>query len=178
MKNILFIIAQNGFRDEELLEPKEVLESAGMQTVIAAGEVGKCVGRFGAEVKAEKAISGVFAKDFDAVVFVGGGGAEDEYSGNAEYFRLAKEAKEHCILAAICIAPKVLSESGIFRGVRVTGFNTPDDEQKNYIEAHGGIFTGEGVTVDGNTVTANGPQSAKIFGEKIREMVLGGERKF
>jgi protease I len=171
MPHALFIIAQNGFRDEELLEPKAVLESAGIHITISAGKAGKCVGRFGAEVMAEKSLAEVSAKDFDAVVFVGGGGAEDEYSANAEYFRLAKEAKEHCILGAICIAPKVLSESGVFSGIRLTGFNNPDNEQKKFIEAHGGIFTGEGITIDKNIITANGPQSAGRFGEEIRKML-------
>ena len=65
-----------------------------------------------------KAFSEVSAEDYDIVVFVGGGGAYDQYYKNSDYLELAKKAKS---IAAICIAPTLLSDSGLFIGKQVTG---------------------------------------------------------
>ena len=37
MKTALFLIAKENFRDEELFEPKKILETAGIKTVIRKG---------------------------------------------------------------------------------------------------------------------------------------------
>ncbi|MDR2190356.1 MAG: DJ-1/PfpI family protein [Candidatus Peribacteria bacterium] len=58
------------------------------------------------------------ADQYDALVFVGGGGAYEEYQHNEHYQTLAKQAK---LLAAICIAPSLLAPSGIFQGKELTG---------------------------------------------------------
>ena len=49
---------------------------------------------------------------------MGGGGAYEEYFQNAKYLQLAREAKA---VAAICIAPTLLSDAGIYQGKEVTG---------------------------------------------------------
>jgi putative intracellular protease/amidase len=39
------------------------------------------------------------------------------------------------------------------------------------IEACGATCTGPGVTVDGNIVTANGPESSTLFGQRVAELL-------
>ena len=41
------------------------------------------------------------------------------------------------------------------------------------LEAAGAGYTGPGVTVDGQFVTANGPKSSAAFGERIAELLAG-----
>jgi putative intracellular protease/amidase len=41
--------------------------------------------------------------------------------------------------------------------------------QEENLKSKGAICTGEGVEVDGNIITANGPKSAREFGKKIVE---------
>ena len=65
-----------------------------------------------------KAFSEVNAEEYDMLVFVGGGGAYDQYYLNQEYLNLSKSAKA---VAAICIAPSLLSDAGIYEGKQVTG---------------------------------------------------------
>ena len=65
-----------------------------------------------------KAFSELNAEEYDMLVFVGGGGAYDQYYKNFDYLELAKKAKS---IAAICIAPTLLSDSGLFVGKQVTG---------------------------------------------------------
>ena len=55
-----------------------------------------------------KAFSEVNTEEYDMVVFVGGGGAYDQYYKNSDYLEFAKKAKS---IAAICIAPTLLSDS-------------------------------------------------------------------
>ena len=42
--------------------------------------------------------------------------------------------------------------------------------KRRTIEAFGATNTAPGVTVDGNIVTANGPESATLFGQRILEL--------
>ena len=47
------VIAPDQFRDEELFETKEELETAGLSTVIASKQKGICKGKLGREAVAE-----------------------------------------------------------------------------------------------------------------------------
>ncbi len=168
MKKALFVIANNGFQDTEFEVPKQILETAGVEITISASEKGRCIGKYGTETQANFPISEIKGNEYDVIVFVGGPGATSEYYKNADYLRIAKEAK---IIAAICIAPTIISDSGLFERKKVTGWNDGNDKQKNHIENNGGIFTGEDITIDGNIITANGPNSAEEFGNQIVEQL-------
>ncbi|MFA6305950.1 MAG: DJ-1/PfpI family protein [Candidatus Gracilibacteria bacterium] len=164
MSKVLFVIANNNFQDAEFKIPKDVLEKANIQVDVAAGKKGECIGKFGTKTQATLSLSEASCADYDAVVFIGGPGAYNEYQNNKEYFSLAKLAK---ILGAICIAPTILSDSGIFKNKKVTGWDDGEGTQKKHIEKNGATFTGEDITTDGNIITANGPSSAEKFGQAI-----------
>lgn len=164
MKTALFIVANKNFRDEEFQIPYDILSKAGVDITVAAGEAGECIGRFGTLTEATESISEISGDDFDAVVFIGGNGTYDQYHNDEDYLLIAKEAK---ILAAICIASTVVSDSGRFEGKKVTGWDDGIETQKSYIESNGGIFTGEKVVVDGNIITADGPHAAEAFAKEI-----------
>jgi putative intracellular protease/amidase len=52
--------------------------------------------------------------DFDAEVFVGGGGSKIHFA-NKEVLRITKEMyKWETVIAAICLAPVILANAGIF----------------------------------------------------------------
>jgi len=90
MAKIVMIIAPERFRDEELFVTKEELEKAGHETVIASSVKGICSGSRGGFATATLTLNEVQASDYDAVVFVGGGGSKIYYA-NEEAFRIAKE---------------------------------------------------------------------------------------
>lgn len=169
MKKALFIVANKNFRDEEFAEPKRVLEQDGVEITVAAGQNGMCIGRFGLEIEANMSIQEARAEEYDVIVFIGGNGAYEEYKDDDVYLQLAKDAK---LLAAICIAPTIIADSGIFKGKRVTGWDDGNGTQKRYIELKGGIFIEEDVVVDGNIITANGPHVAEVFGQAIVSQLL------
>lgn len=162
-KNILMVVAPADFRDEELNEPKKIFENAGFNVTIASKGVKVAKGMLGAMQKVDLDLSIAKAADYDAVVFVGGAGAQvyfnDSYATN-----LAKQAYDSGkVTAAICIAPSILANAGILEGKKATSFQS---EQSN-LEENGADYTGTDVAVDGKIVTANGPNAAKAFGEVV-----------
>jgi len=162
-KKVVFVISQTDFRDEELLEPKEVLEGRGFEVKIASKTRNKAIGKLGAEVDPDLAIPEIEAKDFDALVFVGGPGARDYFS-EGMVLDLVKDFKSAGkVLGAICIAPSILANAGALIGRNVTAF--PSEEQN--LRDKGADYTGMQVEVDGKVVTAKDPGAAKEFGEKL-----------
>lgn len=162
-KNVLMIIAPVNFRDEELLEPKRVLESAGAKVTIASKGVKVAKGALGATVNVDLDIVKANPEDYDAIVFVGGMGSSI-YFVDAVAQSMARQAYEKGkIVAAICIAPSTLANAGLLKGKRATAY--PSAERN--LRSKGAIYTGEGVTQDGKIITAKGPQFAKDFGEAI-----------
>jgi protease I len=163
MKKVLLIIGKDRFRDEEYLHPKEVFEKAGFRVTTAASVKGKCIGKLGAVVESDMTLAEVKVKDYDGVFFVGGPGAS-EYFNDPVAHRIAREAASSGnIYGAICIAPTILANAGVLKGKKATGF--PDAETA--VKAGGGIWTAKDVETDGDLITANGPQSARKWGEEI-----------
>jgi protease I len=165
MKKVLMVIAPETFRDEEYAHPKEVLESRGARVVTASTRPGTCVGKLGMTAEAEISVAEADALDYDAVVFVGGAGSkvffDDPYA--QALARAARVNKR--VLAAICVAPSILARAGLLRGWPATAF----ESQKEDLEAHGAIWTGEPLTVQGHVITANGPEAARDFGIAIAD---------
>lgn len=167
MAKILMIIAPERFRDEELFITKEELDKAGHETVIASIAKGICPGSRGGFATATLTLNEVQTRDYDAVVFVGGGGSK-MYFTNEEVLRIAKEMyKKKTVVAAICLAPVILANAGILTEKNATVAGT----EAKTIESKGANYTGPGVTVDGKIVTGNAPKSSRLFGQKIDELL-------
>jgi protease I len=169
MAKVLLIIAPERFRDEELFVTKEELEKAGHETVIASIAKGICPGSRGGFATATLTLSEVQIQSYDAVVFVGGGGSK-LYFANEDALHIAKEThQKKIVIAAICLAPVILANAGILKGKNATVAGT----EAKTIEGKGAKYTGPGVMVDGNIVTANAPKSSRLFGQKINELLKG-----
>jgi len=166
--SVLMIIAPEGFRDEEYKVPKEVFESAGVKVVTASTKVGECSGMFGSKANADILLSLVSVKDYDGIIFVGGVGAKVYFESSVAQ-NIAKEAiKENKILAAICIAPVILANAGVLRDKNATVFPS----EKEVLINAGAHYTGKDVEVDGNIITASGPQAAEKFANAIKSSLL------
>ncbi|MDI6752554.1 MAG: DJ-1/PfpI family protein [bacterium] len=166
-KKVVMIIASSNFRDEEYLEPRKILESAGCEIKICSSSLKISKGYFGTEAKPEILIDDLKAKEFDAIIFIGGSGAE-EYFNSLSAHKVAVEAVEkEKVLSAICVAPSILANAGVLHDRRATSFSS---ERSNLVKK-GAIFTQTDVEIDGRIVTAEGPKSAKKFGEAILELL-------
>ena len=162
-KKVLMVVAPQDFRDEEFFEPREILAAAGAEVVVSSQRTPEATGLSGGKTKIDKDLAEVRASDYDAVVFIGGGGAT-VYFDDPLALNLAKAAfTADKVVAGICIAPTILAKADFLRGRRVTAFSS----ERGVLEAAGAIYTGEAVTVDGKIITANGPAAATEFGRKI-----------
>lgn len=164
-KKVLFIIAPNNFRDEELFDTQSELDTLGATTIIASKNTGEISGVMGGTAKATLTLEKVNSQDFDAVVFVGGAGAA-EYFNDATAQKIAKDfAEQEKIVAAICIAPSILANAGLLQAKRATCFSSETDN----LREKGCSYTGNDVEIDGKFITANGPAAAKRFGQEIAQ---------
>lgn len=165
MKKVLFVVANIGFQDDEFGVPYRILSEQGFQCKIASGKGGVCEGVFGKEkISDSLSFDEVSVWDYEILIFVGGGGAYAEYFQNQQYLNLALQAKA---IAAICIAPTILSDTGLFIDKEVTGWDDGIGTQIAYLRKNGAIFVDQEVIQSKNIITANGPTAAPAFGWKI-----------
>lgn len=162
-KKVLMIIASDKFRDEELFDAREVLSEAGAEITVASSKLGSVTGMLGGEAEATVDIKEVEAGDYDAVIFVGGIGASEYFDDPTAHKLAQKAAAAGKVVGAICIAPSTLANAGLLKGKKATCYAS---EKANLI-AKQANYTGKGVEVDGRIITADGPGSAKAFGQAI-----------
>ena len=67
---------------------------------------------------------------------------------------------------AICVSPRILAKAGVLHGKRATGWDE-DGKLKYVFEKRDVVYEYAPVVTDGRIVTADGPASAKEFGEAI-----------
>jgi len=140
-----------------------------VQTVIASSRTGLVRGMLGGGAEARILVNDIVVDDYDAIIFVGGPGAS-EYFNSPVALNIAREAaNKQKILAAICIAPTVLANAGVLKGVTATSFLS---ERVRLIRA-GARYTGAPVERDGLIITASGPMAAIQFGRAIAEALAG-----
>ena len=169
MAKVLFIIAQDKFRDEELLEPKMEVENAGHEAVVASITTNTCTGMLGETITPDLAVKDVNIDDYAIIAVIGGQGAPD-LMNYPEVMDLLKQAKAKDMnLAAICIAPMILAKAGVIQGKNATVYQTPNSMAA--LDEAGANMVSQDVVVDTKLVTASGPHVAREFGLKLVEML-------
>ncbi|TAJ44513.1 DJ-1/PfpI family protein [Methanofollis fontis] len=168
---ILCAIAPARFRDEELLVPQQTFSDADVETVVASTHTGTCEGMIGATAEATVSFADVSPADYNAIVVVGGIGAQDVLWNDAELKRLVQEFNgAGKVVAAICLSPVVLARAGILPGREATVFRSPASIRE--IEKGGARLSERPVVTDGNVVTADGPSAAEEFARAILSLLL------
>jgi protease I len=167
MKRIVFITAPEMFRDEEYYKSKQVFEDAGLQVMTASTKTGVLIGRFGFKTTSTLLIDNVNPDDFNAIVYVGGCGASIFFK-NPHALKLANDFfRQNKPTAAICIAGVILANAGILKDKKATVFI----DGKESLMKNGAMYTGAPLEIDGNIITANGPETAESFGKAVLKMI-------
>lgn len=167
---VVYVIAPERFRDEELLEPKRVLEQAGAAVTVASTRGGVATGMLGAEVRVDCTIQQADAASCDALAIAGGTGAPAHLWDCEPLRALAQSA--HAAgkpVAAICLAPPVLARAGLLAGKRATSY--PARRAIVELKRGGATYVEEPVVLDGTIVTASGPEAAVAFGETLARLL-------
>jgi protease I len=171
-KNILMVIAQENFRDEEYLEPLKVFKNHGFNITVASTTTDLAKGTKGGKVNPDIRIADADANDYDAIVIVGGGGSRQFLWDNVKLRRLIKNAsKAGKVIAAICISPVVLAKAGLLKGKSSTVFK--DDACIKLLKKNGAKYEDMDVIREGKIVTGRDPKAAKLFGETVVEALNG-----
>lgn len=161
----LIVIANQDFNDTEYGTTRTVLEENGIAVDIANTSGQASTGIDDTSVRPDMAVSAVDVADYQAVVFIGGPGA-GEYFDEKQVLDLAKQAADSDkVIAAICVAPVILANAGLLGGKQATVYSG----EKDKLTARGCEYTGTSCAVAGKIITANGPDAAREFAEKIVE---------
>ena len=167
---ILMILAADNFRDTEYLTPRAFFEKAGFEVQTTSTEP-ESVGRFGYRVYHENLIHDLNAEDFDAILFVGGGGSL-KLESNSDAKRIAQESlDQNKILGALCAAPRNLLKWNLLKGKKCTGHNW-DDQFPDLCEKNGALYQKAECVVDENIITAHGPEAVEVWAHKIITQLL------
>lgn len=169
-KWILFVIAHQDFRDEEYQVPRDIFDRLGAEIVVASSDTTLAKGALELEVKPDALLGQVDAKDFDALIFVGGPGAVEYFEDKTAHALADTALKYEKVIGAICIAPIILAKAGILEGREATVWGSKDT--KSIFKAEGAIYTALPVVTSDKIVTANGPAVAKEFAEEIVILLL------
>ena len=162
-KKILMVIAPKQFRDEELFVPREYFLVRGATVTVASSATGQIRGMLGRTFSPDAKLADVSAADFDAVVFVGGAGAE-AYFDDPVAHKLARDADAGGkVLGAICIAPAILARAGVLKGRSATAFASV----REILVAGGARVMDSSCVREGLIVTAEGPAAAEEFAAAV-----------
>ncbi|MCK4625084.1 MAG: DJ-1/PfpI family protein, partial [Phycisphaerae bacterium] len=162
-KKILMVIAPKQFRDEELFVPREYFLVRGAEVTVASSATGQIRGMLGQTFSPDAKLADVSAKDFDAVIFVGGAGAE-AYFDDPVAHKLAVDADAGSkVLGAICIAPAILAKAGVLKGRSATAFASV----REMLVSGGARVMDSSCVREGRIVTADGPAAAEEFASDI-----------
>ncbi|HOW43283.1 MAG TPA: DJ-1/PfpI family protein [Candidatus Omnitrophota bacterium] len=163
MKKALLILAQKDFRDEEYLQPKEILRRGGVAISTACSSLKPARGKLGAVVQPDIALADARAGDYDAVVFVGGNGARQYWDDPVAHALVREAAAQGKIIGAICIAPVILARAGVLKDKKATVWASEEGQIRKY----GAIYTGADVQRDGIVITGAGPFASEEFGREL-----------
>ena len=167
-KKIAMVIAFRDFRDAEYFIPADILAGYGAKIIPLSTKKGIAMGADGGDAEVLLTPEEFQAKDFDALVFVGGPGMAKELV-NQDFQRMAQAmVKAGKLLAAICIAPVLLAKAGILQGKKATVWSGPMDKAPiSMLKESGADYQEKALVIDGLIITANGPGAAKDFGEAL-----------
>lgn len=163
---VLMIIAPQDFRDEELLEPKRILSEAGAQVTVASTKDGEATGMLGAKVRPDTVVDSQKAADYQAVVVVGGMGSPEHLWNHKHIHKLLTDAHTNGrVIGGICLSGAVLANAGVLAGKKATVWAT--DESLAALQNGKATYIKDHVVHDGNVITADGPEAAVDFGQKL-----------
>ena len=166
-KKILLVIAHEGFQPVEYSASRAAIESAGHQVIVASdgeGEANSALDFLPAKIDIN--VKDAKASDYDGIFLIGGPGAMDHLD-NEDTYRLAREAESQGKLwGAICCAPRILSNAGLLRDKKVTGWDG-DDKLNEIFSSAGAEYVRKPVVTDGKLFTADGPKATEEWSKAI-----------
>lgn len=164
MTKRVLIMASDGFEQDELFVPLEVLRSEGCEVALAAPTPfpiqATVLDDPGKTIRPNLVIADAQASDWDALLLPGGLINPDHLRTRPDAVALVRAfADAGKPVGAICHGPWLLIEADLLRGKRATGWRSIRTDLRNA----GAEVTEGPVERDGNIVTAVGPADSTAF---------------
>jgi len=164
---ICMVVANKDFRDEELLTPLKYFQDEGFSVDVASNRLEEAEGMLGAKIMPDLIIEEINVDNYKALIVVGGSGAKVLWDLSSLAYKLKEAYQKGKIVAAICISPVALAKAGLLKGRKATVW--PGESER--LISSGADYVFKPVVVDGNIVTADGPQSALEFAKTIVKLI-------
>lgn len=171
-KQVLLVIAHEGYQPIEYSVPKKILEEAGYTIVTASNKPGPAKATDDSETNVDITLDKVKMADYDGIFLIGGSGALENLDNQITYKLLKKAFDEHKIIGGICASARILAKAGILEGKQATGWDG-DNQLSEVYKKHLVNYVREGVVVDPPFVTALGPAEAQKFGQNCVVLLQG-----
>ena len=171
-KQIVIIVGQKNYNDEEFNYLYETLEKEGADVSIASNTLEKALGRLEGYVAPDCKIEDITPGEFDAVILIGGYGARVFlWDDPKTHELLRRQASSGKLVAAISTAPVALANAGILKDKKATVY--PDYVSILALEEHGAKHVYENVIAEGNIITASDSRFVEKFAEAIIAKLKG-----
>ena len=159
------ILAENDFDDLELFYPYHRLREEGIETYIVSSQK-MLTGKRGYKVETDFNYTDINPDEYDILV-IPGGKSPERIRLNSDALGIVKHffEKEKPV-AIICHGVQVLISAGVVDGRKITCWYGVKDD----LIAAGGIFI-DGVTVDGNLVSARNPDDLWEWMKKLISII-------
>lgn len=168
MAERILIMASDGFEQDELFVPLELLRGRGCEVALAAPSRAPIQATVlddpGRTIRPDLTIAEVELAEWDALLLPGGLINPDHLRQDAAAVALVRGFVDAGkVVGAICHAPWLLVEADVLRGRRVTGWRSIGTDLRNA----GAAVVDAPVVSDGALVTARGPDDAAAFAEAL-----------
>jgi protease I len=162
VKKIGLIVASNGYQPVEYGVPQEMLATDGFKVITISDRAGVALAKDSSTTIVDITVDQVNVVDFDGIFAIGGPGALEclDTPRVHDIFKQMQILKK--AYGAICISPRILAHAGVLAGKQATGWDD-DNKLSEIFSKHGVQLTNQPVVVDGNVITATGPQAAQEF---------------
>ena len=164
------ILAENGFEQSELIEPRKALDAAGARTSVVSPQSGKIRGwnhtDWGESVAVDVALDAARPDDYDALLLPGGVMNPDRPRMQPKAVAFVKaffDAGKP--VGAICHGPWLVIEAGAARGRQMTSWPSLQTDLRNA----GAHWVDRESVVDGNLVTSRKPDDIPAFNRAVIE---------
>jgi protease I len=172
------VLATDGVELVELTEPVKALRDAGAAVEIVSLKAGDFQGfnhlTPGDKITADKAVAGVDASAYSALMLPGGVANPDQLRADPDAVKFVRaffDAGKP--VAAICHAPWLLIEAGVVEGRTLTGFESIRTDLRNA----GANVVDEEVVVDDGLLTSRKPDDIPAFNAKMIEEFAEGRHR-
>ena len=172
------VLATDGVELIELTEPVKALRDAGAAVEIVSLKAGDFQGfnhlTPGDKITADKAVAGVDASAYSALMLPGGVANPDQLRADEDAVKFVRaffDAGKP--VAAICHAPWLLIEAGVVEGRTLTGYPSIRTDLRNA----GATVVDEEVVVDDGLVTSRCPDDIPAFNAKMIEEFAEGRHR-